>query len=208
MTNKTPEELAFEAYIASKTEKALNQSDNRLLAYARRKVDEKYQQSMKKGAKVRSENEIWLRSQAEKSKKESWIINQSVGSQERSKKESWKENQQIGYEKRKADPSWQAKQKAWHESKASDPEYIKIMTETNRKTAQNPEWIRKNCKPVVCPFGIFVRVKDAAIAYENEHGGHTLTINNKIRRWLKDSKNTEWKYISYEEYILLTGKKL
>lgn len=206
MTNKTLEELALEAYMAGLNEKKLTVSDNRLISGELRGKRLVNDGTMKKAAKKRGSNKDWLKKQAEKSLNPKVLSNQTQGCQERSKKKSWQDNQQVGYQKRVENPSWQAKQKEWHDSKGSNPEYIKLMEETNRRTAESEDWIRKNCRPIKCPYGIFKKAKDAFDAYINEHGGNRGSVINKLRRWCKDENNPDWIYLSWEEFDNLNSQ--
>lgn len=85
---------------------------------------------------------------------------------------------------------------------AKDEEWIKSNKEAcKNRSENNEEWIRKNCKPVSTPYGVFQKTKDAAIAYNNEHSTEVFeSVCLKLRRWYKSDKKPDWKYITWEEY--------
>ena len=103
-----------------------------------------------------------------------------------------------------------AKQKGREYSKKynEDPEFRKRHIEgVENRSNNNKEWIRKNCRPVDTPYGVFEKAKDVVSLYQKEHGGKVDTIGIKLRRWYKSDKHPEWKYLTWDEYdAIIEGK--
>ena len=193
-----------EEFVDNKSETFIRRSLAHKKKYEDIEIKEKHLINVKKGVEARGSNQDWLKKQAEKSLDPEVLANQTQGCQERSRKKTWQDNQKVGYQKRLENPSWQQKQEEWHKTKGSDPEYIKLMEETNRRTAENEDWIRKTCRPIKCPYGIFKKAKDGFDQYHTEYGGNRASVINKLRKWCKDENNTEWTYLTWEEFDQLT----
>ncbi len=99
---------------------------------------------------------------------------------------------------------------------AKDPKIKEIRKEVGKKLSQNEEWCKaagernkQRCrKPIVTPEGIFVALRgpDSAAEHYNKIKNQKSTQN-----WLMNQiKNdpTNFYYITQEEYIMLTGKKI
>jgi hypothetical protein len=99
-----------------------------------------------------------------------------------------------------ARPEMQAWYKEFNSSKPKDPEYMKRLQKGIDKRTASEDWIRKNCRPVKCPYGIFPIAKQAMLEYQKEHGGVITSIAVKIRGWLKSDKKPEWQYLTWEQY--------
>ena len=86
--------------------------------------------------------------------------------------------------------------------KAKDPEWLEANAKAQaNRSENNEEWIRKNCRPVSTPYGVFMRVKEAAEAYCAEHPNERYeSVNLKLRRWYKSNKKPDWYYLTWEEY--------
>jgi hypothetical protein len=111
---------------------------------------------------------------------------------------------------------WKEKVKILNKEKRNNPEHIKRHQEAIDKRTQDPEWRKKQAqrsKPVLTPFGIFPKLKDAcAKMVELELINKDLktplvSAGQVIRRNIKQDK-LGWKFISQEEYITLTGKEI
>lgn len=92
---------------------------------------------------------------------------------------------------------------------AKDPKWLKANAEAQaNRSKNNEEWIRKNCRPVSTPYGIFKRTKEAIEAYCAEHPKERYgSVNLKLRRWYKSDKKPEWKYITWQEYDALKNSE-
>lgn len=85
---------------------------------------------------------------------------------------------------------------------AKDPKWLEANAKAQaNRSENNEEWIRKNCRPVSTPYGIFKRVKEAIEAYCAHHPEERYaSVNLKLRRWYKSNKKPEWAYLTWEEY--------
>jgi hypothetical protein len=99
------------------------------------------------------------------------------------------------------DPKWREKVANNNKAKRTDPSHLKkhqagVISRSNN----NEEWIRKNCRPVSTPYGVFQKAKDVMDLYHNEHGGNRESVAVKLRSWLKSEKKPDWKYLTWKEY--------
>jgi hypothetical protein len=109
---------------------------------------------------------------------------------------------QAGAQRRSKDPKDQALRKEVGARNKSNPKFSQAC-----KNSVTPERIEKfkastlkHKKPVTTPLGVFRCVSDAAQA----HG-----VNNGcLRARIKKNDPNNYRYISIEEYIILTGKEL
>lgn len=85
---------------------------------------------------------------------------------------------------------------------AKDPLWLEANAKaTANRSENNEEWIRKNCRPVSTPYGIFKRSKEAIEAYCADHPEERYaSVNLKLRRWYKSNKKPDWTYLTWEEY--------
>ena len=85
---------------------------------------------------------------------------------------------------------------------ARNPKWLKANAKAcANRSENNEEWIRKNCRPVSTPYGIFKKAKDAAIEYNKEYPNEKFTsVCIKLRSWYRSDKKPEWKYLTWEEY--------
>lgn len=105
------------------------------------------------------------------------------------------------------DPSWREKVAKNNKAKRSNPTHLeKHQAGVADRSTNNEEWIRKNCRPVSTPYGVFQKTKDVMDLYHAEHGGKRESIAVKLRSWLNSDKKPEWKYLSWEEYNTIKGK--
>jgi hypothetical protein len=99
------------------------------------------------------------------------------------------------------DPEWREKVAKNNKAKRSDPGHLeKHQAGVANRSNNNEEWIRKNCRPVSTPYGIFQKAKDVMDLYHLENGGNRESVAVKLRNWLKSDKKPEWKYLTWEEY--------
>lgn len=127
----------------------------------------------------------------------------------------WKENIQKGADKRHADPNWE---KAWRESytaesnqrrsqsmkiACADPKLKETRSANSKKMWEDPDRKQKTQKCVKTSLGVFVSCVEGATA----HGITRGAFSNLMKRNL-DRNNSEFGYISIEEYIMLTGKDI
>lgn len=111
-------------------------------------------------------------------------------------KEVTKKNRKLA-----KDPKWREKVAKNNRAKRSNLEHIeKHQAGVAERSNNNQEWIRKNCRPVKTPQGVFLKASQARDAYIAEHGGNKSTIGVYMRSWLKDPKNVDFKYLTWEEY--------
>ena len=85
---------------------------------------------------------------------------------------------------------------------AKDPVWLKANAKAQaNRSKNNEEWIRKNCRPVSTPYGVFMRAKEAIEAYCAEHPNERYeSVNLKLRRWYKSNQKPDWYYLTWEEY--------
>lgn len=102
-------------------------------------------------------------------------------------------------------PEMLAWYKEFNSSKRQDPNHIVKHNESvKHRSEHNEDWIRKNCRPVQCPLGIFRKAKDMMDEYHKIYGGNRQSVAVKLRTWLKSDKKSDWKYLTWEEYDLLS----
>lgn len=103
------------------------------------------------------------------------------------------------------DPKWREKVATNNKAKRTDPTHLKKHQEgVTDRSNNNEEWIRKNCRPVSTPYGVFQKAKDVMDLYHKENGGKRESVAVKLRSWLKSNKKPDWKYLTWEEYDQLT----
>lgn len=91
--------------------------------------------------------------------------------------------------------------KEFNKAKRSDPAHIeKHQAGVADRSNNNEDWIRKNCRPVSTPYGIFQKAKDVMDLYHAENGGKRESVGVKLRSWLKSDKKPDWNYLTWEEY--------
>jgi hypothetical protein len=131
---------------------------------------------------------------------------------EKNKDPIYKENQRKGIEKRIANPNFSKNQSAAQLKKFEDPEYVKSFHASMEKRSKNKKWMnslkeksKQKWKPVITPEGPFKRFGEAVQHYMKvwclKKGGSDY----RLRQYLNDILNTDFKWISVEEYIMLTG---
>jgi hypothetical protein len=158
-------------------------SDNHLISISHRDADPIYHNTKLKGIQQRTQSKDWQAKQKEKGARLS------------------------------ADPKWQEKQTQRNKKMAQDPKWIESNNKGVEKRLNDPKWnknVRKalrqqRAKPCITPLGIFATVTEAGDAYNLARG--VTNGNNAVCNKLK--KGTEgYRYISVEEYIMLTGKEI
>lgn len=116
-------------------------------------------------------------------------------------------------------PEVKAAHKAGAQRRSKDPNDLALRKEVGARNAANPDFARacqesvtperidkfkastlKYKDPVVTPLGVFRCVSDAAQAHEVDNGW--------IRRRINKVDPTNYRYISIEEYIMLSGTEL
>ena len=103
-------------------------------------------------------------------------------------------------------PEMQEWYKEFNKAKREDPEHVKRHAKgVKDRSNKNKEWIRKNCRPVDTPYGVFEKAKDVMDIYHQENGGNRESVAVKLRNWLKSDKKPEWKYLTWEEYDTIVG---
>lgn len=94
--------------------------------------------------------------------------------------------------------------KEFNRAKRQDPNHIIKHNEgVKHRSEHNEDWIRKNCRPVQCPLGIFKKAKDMMDEYHKIYGGKRESVAVKLRTWLKSDKKLDWKYLTWDEYDTL-----
>ena len=98
-------------------------------------------------------------------------------------------------------PDWKEKISKLNKDKRSNPDHIKKHQDAINKRTQDPEWRRKQAeraKPVITPYGIFGKLKDAALELiclgivSNELKTPLVSAANIIRYNIKKNKDG-WK---------------
>ena len=170
-------------------------------------------------------------------KKESKIhkaSNYDIASNERSLDLSWKENNAKANKQLALDPEWKKANDEAMKKLAKDPKWLKTIRKIRIDQANDPnsnyskaiaertasqEWQEKNStknklissKQCVTPYGIFFSRADAAKhIFENNLLPTRKTETSVMAYLVAKFKNNinEYYYISKEEYICLTGKKI
>ena len=82
------------------------------------------------------------------------------------------------------DVDWLKKVDKVNKQKRQDPNHIKKHAKAVKDRSNNDtNWIRKNCRPVQTPHGVFQKVKDAAIEEHKICGGKFINVCINVRRW-------------------------
>lgn len=155
----------------------------------------------------------------------------SRGAAKRNHNPNWKENQAKAQIKRSQNTVWLSKKQEATERLENDPNFIarrqegiKRRTENKigrekqlegiaRRDAENIEWAKNKAegtrrslaKPCVTPYGVFFTGADAGRRYNELY--NIKTGINRVCKFLKTGKEG-YRYISIEEYIMLTGKDI
>lgn len=127
--------------------------------------------------------------------------------------EEWKKSYQAGREKALADPEFGKKVSEGLKLALNTPEAKAKKKEVAAKNYQNPDYVsnRKKglilarAKFIVTPIGVFPTIKDAGLEYNK------IKKFNNGAKWVKAQLTKDPKQfylITYEEYIILTGKEL
>lgn len=109
--------------------------------------------------------------------------------------EEWKKANKQAIKKWKNDPQWQQEQQERIERRATNPEWNK-----NVRAA-----IKDKKKPCITPLGVFSGVNEAGDYYDDQRGtkcGRTVVCRNLKK------ESAGYRYISVEEYTMLTGKDI
>ena len=182
--NKSQAELTLAAYLQSLTDKKAQVSDNRILAGSANKHNVKLlaQAAAKKG-------------NAEFSK--------TMSSVAQSRTEEYRQRHQQGVEQR--DNTYQAISNAKPEVR----EKISIKLTGLKKTDEHNAKVRvknqERARPVIVPWGVFRSGKLAGDVYNTMNA--VSNGKNHVSHHCK--RNTlGYRFISLEEYIMLTGKEL
>jgi hypothetical protein len=154
-----------------------------------------------------------------------------VGASKRIQDPNWKKNQEKSQAKRSQNETWLSKKRQAQAQLENDPEYIakrqkgieersknpvnrkKQLDGIKRRDTENITWQenkkagtrRALAKPCITPLGIFATGVEAGDAYNKSRG--VTNGKNAVSKSLKAGKEG-YKYISVEEYIMLTGKEL
>jgi hypothetical protein len=117
----------------------------------------------------------------------------------------WQRNHKEQVSKLKYNPVFMEKVAKNNKAKRDNPEHIQKHQTAIDKRTESEDWIRKNCRPIKSPYGIFPIFKQACLEYQKKHGGNIGSIVVKIRRWIKSGKKPEWQYLTWEQYDLFKG---
>lgn len=175
-------------------------TDKQLQSYADRTNDPEWQRKHKEQLSKLKDNPKWRKSLKDANAKRAADPEWQRKQKERNKKfpsdPEWKKNHADAIAKRNSNPEWQKKHKERMIALASDPEWKKNMLTATKKSRM---------KPCITPFGIFATGAEAGLVYSEKY--NVAAGNSAVCRHLK--KGTEgYRYITVEEYILLTGKEL
>ena len=203
MTKKTPEELALEAYLAGLTGKKASVSDNRLIA-------------------TNNRSDEWHKKTAERNRRNATNveINKKIGDAHRGKKVS-KESieKRINTWRKNGNKAFGGKGStgypAWNKGKELSEEHKKNLSDSN-KGKKKKDSIKSRlqitgakCKAVSIPEGIFWSRTLAAKYIFNNNLTNLKTwqsVGVWLSRKLNNHSDTDYKFISQEEYIMLTGE--
>lgn len=179
MTEKTPEELALEAYMAGLTEKKLKVSDNRLI-----------------GIELRSNDPKWKKANQQR----------RIDDPDYDKKVAQKISETYSTPEGRAIQSIKSKPHS-EEAKLKIAQAnlgLVKSPEIRKKLSEKKKGNNNRARPIVTPLGIFPSRKHAIEIYLAS--GRTNALK-WIEKWLKIDKDNFY-YITKEEYIMLTGKDI
>jgi type II secretory pathway pseudopilin PulG len=142
-----------------------------------------------------------------------YIKNKNEGITKRTNSEDWKRKQKENAAKLSANPHWQKEHANRNKKLALDSKWIEQNNKGVQKRIDDPNWnknvrnaARKNfAKPCITPLGIFPTGVEAGKAYNESR--KVTNGNNAVCNALKKGKEG-YRYITVEEYILLTGKNI
>jgi len=123
--------------------------------------------------------------------------------------ESWKHNHDKAMKNLANDPNWRELQQQGSLARSQKEEWKENHNLGIELRSNNENWLKNKAlakmKPCVTPLGIFRSCKDAGEEYNKTRN----VTNGKNAVYNRLKKNTEgYKYITIEEYIMLTGKDL
>lgn len=157
---------------------------------------------------------------------ESWRENKAQSSRELAQDPEWQAAHKVGAEKRKQNPNFIKSMITGAAKRESNEEFKKKRAEKNRRQATDPDYLkslnegvaRRNADPeyqktllksaeeklmrkgfILTPAGIHLRQPESAEANSISVGTLQKRIKNKVEGY---------RYISKEEYIILTGKEI
>jgi hypothetical protein len=190
----------LQAYLAGKTEKDLNVSDNRLLA-SNNRSQEWYEKTAKRNKENAENLEIRLKI-SEKTKGRKINPESAKKAVETRKKngntQAWNKGISSSLETRKKLSAVNLGKTISEEVKTKiSHAQLNLTDEQKLKKALGNKG--KNRRPLITPKGVFPSQEDAAIFYNVS----TQTIRSR-----RDKFPKEYYFISREEYIMLTGKDI
>jgi hypothetical protein len=99
------------------------------------------------------------------------------------------------------DPLWREKTAKNNKEKRNNPRHIKKHQEAVAdRSINNDDWIRKNCRPVSTPYGIFQKLKDLVEFYRKDNSGNQQAVTVRFRKWLNSDQHPDWSYLTWDEY--------
>ena len=112
--------------------------------------------------------------------------------------------------KRHANPDWQKSHRKGLDNRNSNPVWKEKIAISNKLKGQDIEWRKKHFKPIISPFGVFESQGSCSDYIFANNLLPTRTTLKSIERLVatKLKQEIDYKYITREEYILLTGKEL
>jgi len=190
----------LQAYLAGKTEKDLNVSDNRLLA-SNNRSQEWYEKTAKRN-KENADNLEIRKKISEKTKGRKINPESAKKAVETRKKngntQAWNKGISSSLETRKKLSAVNLGKTISEEVKTKiSHAQLNLTDEQKLKKALGNKG--KNRRPLITPKGVFPSQEDAAIFYNVS----TQTIRSR-----RDKFPKEYYFISREEYIMLTGKDI
>jgi len=199
MTNKTPEELALDAYIAGLNEKKLKVSDNRIIAFDNRSSNLNWKKSQREADEKRKEfgnSNEWKEYTRQLNQREEWKHNNKIANQNRNLNPTNVLAYQKGMEKRSKNENW--KNNVKNASQNRDESWLNNLRKTKSLSGT----------PIITPEGPFLKFTDGVKFYmpiwNLKRGG----ADYRLRKLLDDNNELNYYRISLEEYILLTGKEV
>lgn len=127
--------------------------------------------------------------------------------------EVYRNNLIEGHKKRINNPEWIRKHKENCEKRKNDPEYHEQMKQVAVKRRSNKSWVEgqkrkaiSQYNPISTPEGYFVKYTLGVIHYMKVWNLKKGGADYRLRKLLDDVSNNQFKRISQEEYIMLTGK--
>ena len=130
-----------------------------------------------------------------------YVEKQRESALKREENPDYVQNRLAGIARREQNEEYRKKRSEAVSKKMSDPEY---QQEFKQRRENNSSWLRKRCRPVSTPYGIFLKVNQVVDLIISQEGGVFGSVQNRVGKWLKSDDHPDWRYLIWEEYDKLT----